>query len=189
MTAEAAPRLTMTADEFFAWAETWEDGERYELVEGVPLRMQSERVSHAEKKASAWLALRTAVRTAGLDHCRAFPDGVSVKISDRTVRGPDVILQCGPYDGDKVFVPNPVVVVEIISPSSVRSDVSRKLIDYFAVPSILHYLIVFGEETRVIHHHRASADGEIRTAILCADATIDLTPPGFSVTLEALLNS
>lgn len=189
MSAEAAATRTMTAEEFFAWAETWGDGERYELLNGHPVRLQSERVSHAERKASAWLALRTALRAAGLSECHAFPDGVSVRISKRTVREPDAVVQCGPYDGDKVFAPNPVVVVEVISPSSVRTDVDRKLIDYFSVPSILHYLIIYGDEGRVVHHSRSASNAAIATAILGREAVVDLTPPGMGVTVEALLES
>ena len=188
MSAHPPARTDMTAEEFFAWAETWDDGERYELVGGVPLRLQSERVSHAERKASAWLALRNGLRNAGLHDCRAFPDGVSVRVSDRTVREPDAVVHCGPYDGEKVFAPNPIVVVEVVSPSSVRSDNERKLIDYFAVPSILHYLVVF-DDGRVVHHRRASADEPITTTILGRDGTVDLSPPGLRVTVEALLES
>ncbi|WP_102958278.1 Uma2 family endonuclease [Mangrovicella endophytica] len=189
MNADPALNQTMTAEEFFAWAESWQDGERYELVQGRPVRLQAERVSHAERKASAWLAMRTAIRGAGLDRCRSFPDGVSIWVSDKAVRRPDVVVHYGPYDGDKVFAPNPIVAVEIISPSSVRTDVDRKLIDYFAVPSILHYLIVYGDEAKVVHHRRLVADGPITTSILGRSDVIDLSPPGFSVTVEALLES
>jgi Uma2 family endonuclease len=132
--------------------------------------------------------LRNGLRAAGLGDCRAFPDGVGVRVSDWTVREPDAVVHCGPYDGEKVFAPNPIVVVEIVSPSSVKTDNERKLIDYFAVPSIMHYLVVF-DDGRVVHHRRASADGEITVAILGRDATIDLSPPGLSVTVEDLLES
>ena len=189
MTAEPALRQNMTADEFFAWAETWEDTERYELIDGVPVRMQAEKISHAERKASAWLALRTALQSAGLADCRAFPDGVSVRVGERTVREPDAVVHCGPYDADKMFAPNPIVVVEILSPSTARTDFERKLIDYFAVPSMLHYLIVLGDEGRVIHHRRRSAETVIETIILGREAVIDLSPPGFSVTVEELLTA
>ena len=178
----------MSAEAFFAWAETWEDGERYELIEGHPVRMQSERVSHAETKLSVVVALRNAVRNAKLP-CTAFPDGVSIRINDRSVREPDAIVHCGPYEPDQVYSTNPVVVVEVISPSSVGTDVDRKLIDYFSVASILHYLIVYGPEKRVVHHRRAVADGEIVTAILGEGAEIDLMPPGLTVTVDALLTA
>ena len=188
MKIDRADETTMTADAFFVWAQTWGDGERYELVEGHPVRLQSERVSHAETKLSVVVALRDALRKAKLP-CVAFPDGVSVRVSELSVREPDAIVHCGPYEPDEVYSTNPVVVVEAISPSSVRTDVDRKLIDYFSVPSILHYLIVYGSEKRVVHHRRKVADGEIVTAILGEGAVIDLSPPGFSVTVEALLMS
>ncbi|RZI60790.1 MAG: hypothetical protein EOP94_01335 [Zymomonas sp.] len=60
MSAEAARTAAMSADEFFTWAESWGEGERYELIEGDAVRLQSERVSHAERKANIWLALRSA---------------------------------------------------------------------------------------------------------------------------------
>ncbi len=177
----------MTADEFFVWGRTWADGERYELLDGHPVRLQAERISHAETKASAWLALRNAIREKGLD-CTAFIDGVSVRIDDHSVREPDAVVHCGPYDSDQLYVDNPVIVVEVVSPSSARNDVGRKLIDYFSVPTILHYLIVYGDEKRVVHYRRPSGTGEIATLILGTDATIDLSPPGFSVSVEALLD-
>ena len=186
MTAEAARTALMTADEFFAQAESWGEGERYELVEGVLNRLQSERVSHAERKLSAVIALRQAIARAGLD-CSAFPDGVSVRVNDRTVREPDALVHCGPYDRDQMFAPNPIIVVEVISPSSVRTDVDRKLMDYFSVPSILHYLIVY-DERRVVHHRRASADGEITTRVLGPSSVIELTPPGLAVTVASLFD-
>lgn len=189
MTAEPALRQDMTADEFFAWAESVEASGRYELVGGHPVLMQSERVSHAERKLSATIALRNALKAAGLDHCRAFIDGVSIRVDDRTVREPDALVHCGPYDGERLFAPNPVVVVEVVSPSSMRTDLERKLVDYFAVPSVLHYPIVLAEDGRVLHHRRRSGDDVIETMILGREAVIDLSPPGFSVTVEDLLTA
>ncbi|BDA84446.1 hypothetical protein Sa4125_19880 [Aureimonas sp. SA4125] len=170
----------MTADAFYTWAESWGEGERYELVEGLAYRLQCERVSHAETKAAVWLALRNAIAGAQLD-CRAFPDGVSVRISDHNVRDPDVVVQCGHYDSNSLFAPNPVVVVEVISPSSVKTDVDRKLIDYFSVMSILHYMIVYGDDGRIVHHFRSSAGATIETRILGREAIIELSPPGLVV--------
>ena len=188
MSETAAARPTMSADEFLAWAQALGEGERYELVEGTTVRLNAERVSHAETKASVWLAMRDGLRSAGLD-CTAFPDGVSVRVDDRTVREPDAVVHCGPYDPDALFAPKPVIVVEVVSPSSVKTDVARKLIDYFRVPSILHYLIVYGDEGRVIHHRRASSHGEITTAVLGREAAIEFSPPGFSITVAALLSA
>jgi Uma2 family endonuclease len=54
----------------------------------------------------------------------------------------------------------PLVVVEVTSPSSERGDPGEKLVEYFSVPSIHHYLIVNPVKKVVIHHARAQS-GEL----------------------------
>ncbi|KQT48865.1 hypothetical protein ASG43_08455 [Aureimonas sp. Leaf454] len=178
----------MSAEEFLAWADSRKTEGRYELIDGYPVLLQAERASHNEYKASVWLALRTALRSGGLA-CTAFTDGMSVRIDDHVVREPDALVHCGAYDRSDIVVSNPVIVVEVISPSSVRSDPGRKLLDYFSVPSIRQYLILYGDEERVVHHRRTEIEGEIATRILGRGDTLDLSPPGFSVTVDALFDS
>jgi Uma2 family endonuclease len=78
-----------------------------------------------------------------------------------------------------------VIVVEVVSPSSERDDTEAKLVDYFEVASIRHYLIVFSEKRVVVHHHRRN-EGEIATRI-AHDGDIVLNPPGLMVAVAALL--
>ena len=179
----------MTADEFFAWSEGLPDEERYELVEGEPVRLQSERIRHAETKFAAVTALKAALRTADALDCHAFIDGVSVRIDEHTVREPDALIHCGPYDPEDIFATNPVVVIEVASPSTFQTDATRKLLDYFVVSSICHYLILAPEQGRVVHHRRSPVEGEILTRILGREATVDLSPPGLVVSVEALLGA
>jgi Uma2 family endonuclease len=77
-----------------------------------------------------------------------------------------------------------VIVVEVVSPSSERDDTEAKLVDYFSVASIRHYLIVFSEKRVVVHHRRN--EGEIATRI-AHDGNIALDPPGLTVAVSALL--
>ncbi|MEW5964381.1 MAG: Uma2 family endonuclease [Pseudomonadota bacterium] len=76
-----------------------------------------------------------------------------------------------------MIVPAPVIVVEVVSPSSGGRDSGIKLAGYFRVPSVAHYLIVDPEHETVIHHRRDDERG-IATCILGRNDTIDLTPPG-----------
>jgi len=82
----------MIAEEFVLWAEGKEG--RWELHDGVPVMMSPERVLHGEPKGEAYAALREAIRRAGLP-CRAYPDGVTVKIDARTNDEPDALVSCG----------------------------------------------------------------------------------------------
>jgi Uma2 family endonuclease len=104
--------------------------------------MWPEGVGHTEIKGAVYAALLTAIRSRGLP-CHTLMDGPTVRIGDATAYEPDALVYCGEkLPPTTVEVPNPVIVGEVLSPSTRRVDVSRKLADYFRLPSVTHYLIV-----------------------------------------------
>jgi Uma2 family endonuclease len=170
----------MTADEFITWAMQQPEGQRYELVAGEVVGMAPERAAHARVKHRICEDLSQAIRAAELS-CEAFPDGMSVRVDADTVYEPDALVRCGPrLDDDAVEVADPLIVVEVVSPSSASRDSSSKLEGYFRVPSIRHYLIVTIRNRAVIHHQRGDA-GAITTRII-RDGAIRLDPPGIELT-------
>ncbi len=167
----------MTVDEFLVWAEGRPG--RYELVDGVVYQMSPEKIRHAEAKLMVVMALRAAIKRAGVN-CFAMPDGVAVRISDRTAFEPDASVYAGPrQDGDDRELKTPVIVVEVVSPSTSARDSGTKLRGYFSRPTIAHYMIVDATEDTVVHHARGS-DGEIVTRVL-SDGVLALDPPGIEV--------
>jgi Uma2 family endonuclease len=78
-------------------------------------------------------------------------------------------------------VPAPVIVVEVLSPSTRRIDASEKLAGYFRVPSVAHYLIVDPNKPLVLHHARGGGD-TILTHVVTR-GTIELDPPELAVAL------
>lgn len=172
----------MTTDEFLAWAEG-QPG-RYELIEGQIIAMSPERVRHAEVKASAFLALRAAVRDSGLP-CRAMPDGMTVRIDDRTAFEPDALVYCGERAApDAVEIPNPVIVVEVVSPGTRSVDQGVKLRGYFRVGSVAHYLILYPDNHLIVHHARGPGDAV--TTRMISDGSLILDPPGLTVSVADL---
>lgn len=166
----------MTAEEFVAWAMEQPEGQRYELWDGEVVGMASERVAHARAKLHAVNALNRAAETAGLP-CEGLPDGVALRVDARTIHEPDAMLRCGPpLPGDTVLVEDPVIVVEVLSPSPRSVDSSRKLVTYFSVPSIHHYLILDPAKRVILHHARGEA-GTITTRIV-QGGPLRLDPPG-----------
>ena len=132
-------------------------------------------------KASVGIALRGSILAAGLP-CEALPHGVTVEVGDSDYE-PDAVVNCGPrLDDDAIAAPNPVVVVEVLSPSTEGADTGAKLAEYFRVPSISHYLIVHPTKRVVIHHRRGEGD-RIETAIV-SSGDIRLDPPGFTVSVD-----
>jgi Uma2 family endonuclease len=163
----------MTVDEFLAWAEGRPG--RYELADGEVVAMSPERTRHAEVKFAAQTTLAQCIREAGVP-CRVLPDGMTVRIDRSTAYEPDALVYCGPrLAGDAVEVPNPVVVVEVLSPSTGGVDTGAKLTGYFAIPSVQHYLILDPVRSILVHHRRGV--DAIETRIL-ADGTVRLDPPG-----------
>ena len=76
-------------------------------------------------------------------------------------------------------MPNPVVVVEVLSPSTRHIDAQIKLVGYFRLPSVAHYLVIDPDKPLIIHHAR-NADGTILTRIV-NDGAISLNPPGIEI--------
>ena len=185
MTVQATPELpanSMTVDEYLAWAD--EHPGRYELVEGKVWAMSPERTSHARVKFRVQQALASGIGRAGLP-CEMLPDGMTVRVSEGTAYEPDALVYCGPRNPPSaVEVPAPVIVVEVLSPSTQRHDVVGRLTGYFRVPSVAYYLIVDSERSVVVHHAR-EGDGSIRTTIL-GGGTLRLDPPGVSLAVADL---
>lgn len=183
MNAPVLPEARMKVDEFLAWSERQPDY-RYELVDGKIVAMARDTVRHNRTKFAAWRTLDYEVRMAGLP-CLVLIDGVGVAINDKTLRMPDVFVQCGAEpDPDALIIESPLIVVEVVSPSSERDDINAKIIDYFSVASIRHYPIVFSEKRVVIRHQRN--EDEIATRI-AHDGDIALNPSGVTVAVAALL--
>ncbi|MDZ4790044.1 MAG: Uma2 family endonuclease [Hyphomicrobiales bacterium] len=57
-----------------------------------------------------------------------------------------------------LVVTNPVIVVEVLSPGTKHIDKAAKLLGYFSIATVQHYLIVDTEKEMIIHHARASGD-------------------------------
>jgi Uma2 family endonuclease len=172
--------LRMTRDEYRCWAEQQPKG-RFELVSGEVVAMAPERIRHTRLKMRVWQLLDQAVRGAGLP-CEAFGDGVTVEIGDDTDYEPDAVVNCGEKPDPEGFVaPKPVIVVEVLSPSTRSTDAGAKLADYFRLLSVQHYLMVDTRRREIIHHRRAGDRIETR---IVTSGPVALDPPGIAITVE-----
>lgn len=173
-----ALRTPLTVDQYLAWARTQSDPPRTELINGQIVAMSPERVAHNRTKIKVLLALRQALLTAGVTG-EAFIDGLTVPIDDHTAYEPDVLVRCGvPLPSDEMKVVDPVIIVEVKSPSTAH-DTSAKLIGYFRLPSVCHYLFV-DPDARKVTHHRRSVSGTVEAGTLTS-GIIRLDPPGLAI--------
>ncbi len=176
-TAKDSPLHKMTVEEFLGWAV--EQHGRHELIEGVPVAMSPERSGHARTKHRVAKSLENAIITAGLE-CEMMPDGMTVKVHDFLAYEPDVLVYCGEkIDDDSVIVPDPVIIVEVLSPGTRSVDFGGKLEGYFKIESLQHYLIV-NPVSRSVTHHKRGVAGLIETRVI-SEGALALRPPGLAL--------
>jgi Uma2 family endonuclease len=112
---------------------------------------------------------------------------MTVEIDDDTDYEPDALINCGPpLQDDAIAAPNPIVIVEVLSPSTASVDAGGKLADYFRLASVRHYLIVRPLRREIIHHCRSG--DEILTRIV-REGVILLAPPGIGLSLDEVYGS
>lgn len=180
----AVPKTRMGSQTFLDWSRA-AGGGRFELELGHVIELAAEQARHALAKHAITKAIEKAVDEAGAQ-CTVLPDGMTVVIDEDTVRLPDAAVQCTPVDPDSIVLDNPITVVEVVSPSSAARDESQKLAEYFMVPSLQHYLVLYPEKRRLIHFRRGASPGKIDTAIVTRGALL-LEPPGISLSIDELI--
>jgi Uma2 family endonuclease len=168
----------MSLDEFLAWER--EQPERYEYAGGVVTMMTGGSAAHVTIALNLAMALRQALRGTG---CRPFGSDMKV-IANDTARYPDVSVTCHPVGDRDDNISQPVLVVEVISPSTEREDRGRKKFDYFATPSIQQYAIIEQDARRVDLYTRS---GDRWTdEIVEGDAAVTLSSIGVEISLDAI---
>jgi Uma2 family endonuclease len=176
------PETSMTREDFLAWTDLQPTG-RFERIDGIVVAMAPERASHNRRKRAARDALERAVSKAGLTSCEVFADGMTVQVENSDFE-PDAVLRCGPrLPGESTKVPDPLVLVEVLSPDSGTRDRATKLRAYFKLPSVQHYLTVWSDEQRIVRHSRTPNDQVAAQVFVSGE--IELDPPGITVTVEA----
>jgi Uma2 family endonuclease len=176
------PPRRLTRAEYHAWCAAQPRG-RFERHAGVVVAMAPESINHQRLKAAAWVLLRNGIAANQLP-CEAFPDGMTVEVGENDDFEPDAIVRCGErLADDATTVPDPLIVVEVLSPKTSAIDRETKFERYFRLPTVQHYLIV-GTRRRHVVHHRRAGDG-VETAVR-TDGAIRLDPPGMPFNVSAL---
>jgi Uma2 family endonuclease len=173
-----AAQNLMTLDEFLAWER--ERPERYEFADGVVVMMTGGSLDHSTIASNLRTELKNRLRGTP---CLPFRGDAKV-IANGAVRYPDLAVTCSPRSGREDVVPEPVLVIEVVSPSTARTDRGRKKFDYFATASIRQYAIVEQDE-RLIDLYTRTAEGWVNE-IVTDDAVLKLSSVGVAIALDAI---
>lgn len=185
MNALARP-IRMTPEDFVAWER--EQPERYEFFDGEVLAMVGEMLAHSAIVDNMQAALRAALAGRG---CRALQSNTKVPVGPNCFY-PDVLVACGRLDMRADFIAAPVLLAEVLSPSTQGHDRGAKWDTYRRLPSLETFLLV--EQDRVlVHLYRRngelwtfSAHDGLDEVIECAEPPVRLRVGDFYAGIEGL---
>ena len=126
----------MSLSDFLSWEERQEL--RYEFDGFGPVAMTGGTYAHEVIGGNVRAGLNDRLRGGP---CRALGATLKVRVRDQ-IRYPDAFVVCRSVDPKATVIDNPVVVFEVLSESTVRNDMIRKLGEYAAEPSIRRYVIL-----------------------------------------------
>jgi Uma2 family endonuclease len=151
----ALGKRRMTADEFLAWEQT--QTVKHEFVRGEVFMMTGGVDRNFTVALNLAMALRQHLRGTP---CRVY--GIDVKLRVEAADCffyPDLMVTCSTRDAaDRLVKREPVLVVEVLSPSTAAFDRGDKFADYRELPSLQEYLLVDVTRQRC-DLHRKGADG------------------------------
>lgn len=184
-TARKPAPARMTVSDFLDWA--GHERQSYQLVDGQPRAMSPGSATHATIQAVVAHLLIRHLDEVG-SPCRvATEPAVSPRVrADANLRVPDVAVTCTPDEPGQRILPDPVLLVEVLSPSN-ESDTWENVWAYTTIPSVREILII--HSTRAAAELlRRGADGSWpeQSEHIGAAGTLGLKSLGFSCPLSAV---
>lgn len=152
----ATPPGLMTVREFLDWCP--DDGQRWQLVDGVPVAMAPPNRTHGAIRNELGRLLSNHLAERGSPCSVVVTPGVVPQVySARNMRVPDLAVTCTDDAEEEDALTDPVLVVEILSPRN-HADTWRNVWAYTTVPSVREILVVRSAEVRA-HPLRRQPDG------------------------------
>ena len=171
----------MTRDAFFDWAQAQDA--RYEFDGFQPVAMTGGSRNHNQISHNIHFALRTRLKGS---HCRPLGMDAGVATVDDTVRYPDALVTCTAGQGADYIIPGVLVVFEVLSPTSGRTDRIVKLREYQAVPTIRRYVIVEHTFAGLTVFERADGQSDWTATALTAEDTLRMPEIGIECPVAEL---
>ena len=112
---------------------------------------------------------------------------VGVHRGKRGFAYPDAFIHCGApefLDAQQDVVTNPVVIFEVLSPSTEANDRGRKFAEYRRLESLRHYILV-SQEQALVEHFALQPDGSSILRPLSTGDVLCLADTGLELPVSA----
>ena len=174
-----AARTPMTLASFLEWEER--QPLRYEFDGFAPIAMTGGSVGHAQIQRNLAFSLTSRLRG---KPCQFVGSDLKFLTADDRIRYPDGVVVCSPVARTAKMVRDPVIVFEVLSPSTGGYDRIVKAREYQATPSVQRYVMLEQDAIAAVVYIRA---GDAWThELLVADSNLALPEIGVALPLAEL---
>jgi Uma2 family endonuclease len=156
--------------------------ERHEFVAGEVFAMSGGTLRHSRIIQNISFTLMSRMRGGP---CEVHSNIVRVQVGDDRIYYPDVLVVCGRLPGDAQIVHEPLVIVEVTSPSTFRADRGDKLDGYRRLTSLETYLIVDSRRRRVDRHWR-DRNGSWQWEQYLVEGSVPIPRPDLPLALDEI---
>ncbi len=174
----------MSVRDFLAWEPG--DGFRYELVDGEPRAMAPASTIHAFLQNELGSLIRNHLR----EHrsgCMvlANPGVIPRLLSAHNMRVPDLGVTCSPLMPSQSAMPDPVLLIEVLSPGN-QAQTWSNVWAYTSIPSVQEILVLHSNRIAADLLRRSPAGVWPQEPMQIAAGDLELTSIGFRVAMTDL---
>jgi len=168
--------MAMTIDEFLAFEQNSQV--RHEYVNGHVFAMGGTSAAHSGIMVNLVLILGSAAKKK--PGCRLYIESMFVKAGS-SLYYPDLVYSCEPIKPTDLVLKAPRLIIEVLSPSTERTDKAEKVEAYQRISSLSEYAIV-SQTTRKIEVYRRSEERWICSDYESGLLTLESIPLEVSLT-------
>ena len=177
------PQHKHTLDEYWRQVEASPE-HKYEYIDGAIRMMTGGSPAHSQIAVNISTLPGVALRS---EECNVYGSDGAVQLTGNRVYFPDVSVSCDPADWTrKKALEAPTVVVEVLSPSTEKTDRTEKLDVYKRYPTIQKILFIDSRYCHVEHYHRVGMHRWEDSLYERQDEVIDLEGIGVSFTVQEI---
>ncbi len=125
---------------------------RHEYIDGYVYAMAGASINHNRIAKNISRELDNSLIKKG-SPCESFLSDIKVRESDKTTKFfyPDVLVTCDSDDNESEnYVNSPVIIVEVLSQSTRKYDLTTKKLYYFNIPTLQEYVVIEQDICQII---------------------------------------
>ncbi len=152
--AESLPR--MGVEEYLSYER--QSDIRHELVDSYLYAMTGASDRHEEIAGNLFAALYAHLRGTP---CRVYGSNLKIRVENNFYY-PDLFVRCGSSRGDPYYKSDPVLIVEVLSPTTQRYDRGDKRLAYQQLATLQEYIVISQDEVSIeLYRRKHTWEGEI----------------------------